>query len=266
MSLAMLATGWLVHDRSTFAVFAAQSSEVLWYLTRMTAVSAYIVLTLSALLGMVRGVARTSGEHLSWVVDDLHQVLATTFGGLVLMHLITLYYHTFIPFTLVNFLVPGQQPYRPLAVDLGVLGLYGLAVVLASSWLRRRISYRVWRRLHYVSFVTFTLVTLHGLLAGSDAGEPWMRAVYYGASAAVGFLMLMRLLTRLRRAPSTEVSAPERERTHLPVTDQVHSGEHWQRLERLQTMQQQANRGWAMLRREIATRQKQIPPGQRTFR
>jgi predicted ferric reductase len=258
MILAPLVVSWSVHGGSSFAVLAAQSSEVLWYLTRMSAVSAYLVLTLAALLGMLRGVARTAAERLPWTVDELHQVLATIFGGLVLVHLVTLYYHTFIPFALVNFLVPGNQPYRPLAVNLGVLGLYGLVVVLVSSWFRRHISYRLWRRLHYVSFVTFVLVTLHGLLAGSDAGEPWMRAVYFGASAAVGFLVLMRLLTLLRRALATEASAPERERTRLPATGQGHSaGERWQRLEQLQAVRQ-ANQGWTMLRREVAERQKHL--------
>lgn len=239
MSLAIVAASWLVHNGSRLTAVAAQSSEVLWYLTRMTAISAYIVLTLSALLGMLRGVARGSGEHLSWITDELHQVLATIFGGLVLLHLVTLYFHTFIPFTLVNFLVPGNQPYRPLAVNLGVLGLYGLMLVLVSSWIRRRLSYRVWRRLHYVSFVTFVLVTLHGLFAGSDAGEPWMRAVYAGASAAAGFLVLMRLLTRSRRQSPTEASSPNRELTHMPDSRKARSfGERWQRLELLQTTRQ----------------------------
>lgn len=267
MSFATLVASWLIHGRSTFVAVAAQSSEVLWYLTRMTAVSAYIVLTLSALLGLLRGVARTSGEHLSWVVDELHQVLATIFGGLVLLHLITLYYHTFIPFSLVNFLVPGQQPYRPLAVNLGVLGLYGLVIVLASSWLRRRISYRVWRRLHFVSFATFVLVTLHGLLAGSDAGEPWMRAVYYGSSAAVGFLVLMRLLTLRRRTLSTEAATPGQKQVSMSSPNPALPAEApWQPVELLAPPRRQENQGWAMLRREIAERQKHLYRQERSRR
>ena len=282
MSLAIVAAHWAVHGESRFTVIAAQSSAVLWYLTRMTAVSAYIVLTLSALLGMARGVARGSGKHLPWTVDELHQVLATTFGGLVLLHLITLYYHTFIPFTLMNFLVPGSQPYRPLAVNLGVLGLYGLAVVLFSSWFRRKISYRVWRRLHYASFVTFVLVTLHGLLAGSDAGEPWMRFVYIGSSAAVGVLVLMRLFTRPRREPSEEKSEEpeeseewkeweelpsEYEPTRTPTGSEARfSEERWQRMEELQNSRQQTNQGRAMPRRDITTQQRRVYREDRTPR
>ena len=267
MNLAPLVISWSVHGGSTLAVAAAQSSEVLWYLTRMSAVSAYLVLTLAAFLGMARGIARTASEHLPWTVDELHQVLATIFGGLVLVHLVTLYYHTFIPFSLVNFLVPGSQPYRPLAVNMGVLGLYGLVVVLVSSWFRRRLSYRLWRRLHYVSFVTFVLVTLHGLLAGSDAGEPWMRAVYFGASAAVGFLVLMRLLTLLRRAPSTEASAPGPKLVSMPSPNKaLPAEESWQPVERLAPPRRHENQGWALLRHEIAERQKHLYRQERSRR
>jgi methionine sulfoxide reductase heme-binding subunit len=75
-----------------------------------------------------------------------------------------------------------------------VLSLYGMVVLLFSSWLRRHIPYGIWRALHNLSFLTFALVTLHGLLAGSDAGEPWMRAVYGFSAAAVAFLTLARML------------------------------------------------------------------------
>lgn len=197
------ASFWQVHSLLT-GTAAATPSPLLWYFTRTTAVAAYVTLTGAAMLGMLRGVARGSGERLSWVIDELHQVLATVFAALVVLHLLSLFYDPFLPFSLQNLLLPVGEPYRPFAVDLGVLALYTLVVVLGSTWIRRSIPYRFWRVVHYASFATFVLVTLHGLLAGSDSGEPWMRAVYAGASAAVGFLAVMRVLTRLRPESSAE--------------------------------------------------------------
>lgn len=190
-------------------------SATLWYLTRAVSVAAYVALTLSAVLGMLRGVARNTGAHLSWMSDELHQTLATLFGVLMLLHMITLYFHTFIPFTLANFLWIGSQPYRPFAVNLGVVAFYTTVAILASTWIRRWIPYRSWRAIHYVSFATFVLVTLHGWLAGSDSGEPWMRAVYVGASCMVGFVALMRYLTRPKpeQAEAEEGEAEEEQET-----------------------------------------------------
>lgn len=206
MALAVLLGSLIVHQaRALAGVADAAPSPLLWYFTRAAAVAAYIVLTVTVLLGMLRSVARTSGERLSWMTDELHQTLATLFFALVIIHLITLFYDPFLPFSLANLLTPLSEPYRPFAVSLGVLALYSLVIVLLSSWIRRVLPYRFWRVLHYASFATFALVTLHGILAGSDTGETWMRGLYAGAGDAAAFLILMRLfINRRQRSPQSE--------------------------------------------------------------
>ena len=62
---------------------AATTSPTLWYLTRTTAVAAYVTLTLSVMLGLLRSIARASAEHLSWIVDELHAFAATLAGRTV---------------------------------------------------------------------------------------------------------------------------------------------------------------------------------------
>jgi methionine sulfoxide reductase heme-binding subunit len=183
---------------------AAQDEPLLWYLTRTFAVASYIALTLSVLLGMLRAIARTSGERLSWVVDELHSFAASLTGGLIAGHLISLKFDPFIPFTFANLFIPGDQPYRPLASNLGVFAFYTMAVVLVTSWIRALLPYRFWRVLHVFSFVAFGLVTAHGLLAGSDASEPWQRALYGMAVGAVGFLTLLRLVGGKKKAALAE--------------------------------------------------------------
>ncbi len=170
----------------------AQASPTLWYLTRAMAVSSYVALTLSVLLGTLRAIARKASERLSWVVDELHQFIATLAGVLIVGHLLTLLLDPFLPFSLLNLLLPLDEPYRPTAVVIGVFSFYGMALLLLTSWLRRRLRYSWWRAIHYLSFVTFALVTAHGWLAGGDSGEPWMRAIYAGAASAIAFLILVR--------------------------------------------------------------------------
>ncbi|HEX5440445.1 MAG TPA: hypothetical protein VFW76_06145, partial [Ktedonobacterales bacterium] len=86
--------------------------------------------------------------------------------------------------------------YRPVAVNIGIFAFYVMALTLISSWLRRLIPYQLWRAIHYLSFLTFALVTIHGWLAGSDTNEPWLRALYVGGALAVAFLVLMRIFAR----------------------------------------------------------------------
>lgn len=189
---------------------ATTANPLLWYVTRAAAVSAYIVLSLTVVLGLFRSLARVSrlrNARLLWLLDELHPYLAVITLALVVLHLLSLVFDPLIPFSLLNLLLPFNQPYRPVAVDLGVLALYGLVVVWLSSWVKRRIRYATWRSLHYTSFVAFLLVTFHGIFAGSDAGEPWMRLVYLGFSGIVTLLILARIFW-----PTTEPEPVNRSR------------------------------------------------------
>jgi predicted ferric reductase len=142
-------------------------------------------------------------------VDELHAFAATLAGLFVFGHLLTIKLDSFVVFSLRDLLVPGQGPYRPVAVNIGIFALYVMALTLISSWVRRFIPYRFWRAIHYLSFLTFALVTLHGWLAGSDANEPWLRALYVGGAAAVTFLVVVRLFARpkMSKQPAEHLSS-----------------------------------------------------------
>jgi len=181
---------------STALAAASTDNPLMWYLTRTTAMSAYVVLALLVSLGLMQSIARTSKERLPWVVDALHQFLGLLFGILVVCHILTLMADPLISFSLTNALLPLDEPYRPFAVALGVLAMWTMVLILLSSWMRRHLSQRVWRLLHYLSFATFALVTAHGILAGTDATQFWMLLIYIAAAAIVGFLAVLRLLPK----------------------------------------------------------------------
>ncbi len=175
------------------ALADATADPTMWYITRAAALSAYVLLTVTVDVGLLRSIASSLRVRVSWALDELHQFVALLAAAFVALHLVCLLLDPFLNFSLSNLLIPLDQPYKTVSVDLGVLGLYALMIVLISSWLRRSISYRMWRGLHYVSFALFALVTLHGLFAGSDSGLAWTHALYLGSSASVIFLTLVRM-------------------------------------------------------------------------
>ena len=197
----------------TLAATGVTANPLLWYVTRAAATSAYITLSVTVIIGLFRSLARVSrlrNARILWLMDETHPWLAVLTVGLVALHLISLIFDPLIPFSLLNVLLPFDQPYRPLAVDLGVLALYGLAVVWLSSWVKRRITYARWRALHYTSFAAFALVTFHGIFAGSDSAEPWMWLVYVGVSGVVGLLTLARIFWPEQQQASASRVAPAR--------------------------------------------------------
>ncbi len=180
----------------------ATANPFMWYVTRAAATSSYITLSLLVILGIARSMTRLGGGRVAWWLDETHQFLALLTAGLVGLHLISLLFDALIPFSITNLLIPIAEPYRPFAVSVGVFTMYGLVAVLASSWLRQRLGHAKWRLIHYLSFVVFAGVTLHGILAGSDSSQPWMIFIYVASAISVGLLTFIRIFSRPPAQPA----------------------------------------------------------------
>jgi methionine sulfoxide reductase heme-binding subunit len=156
-----------------------------WILARASGLVAYALLTSSVLAGLVLK-ARPFGTSLKpAAVTDLHRFLALLGLGALTVHGLALVLDITVPIHLVDLIVPGIAPYRPLWTGLGVLAAELMVLVYASFSLRKRIGARNWRRLHWATYLIFGLATLHGLAAGTDSGTSWALAFYGGAVGAV---------------------------------------------------------------------------------
>lgn len=166
-------------------------------IARAAAATAYVALALSVCLGLLQSIARRrAAARAASLLADAHQFVTLLAALLVVLHLAALALNPLLTFPAVALLLPLGDPQRPVAHALGALGLYTMALVLLTSWLRRRLPPRLWRRLHGASFAVFALSSVHGLLAGSDTGALWMHVIYIGAVGMVTLLALVRLALR----------------------------------------------------------------------
>ena len=94
----------------------------------------------------------------------------------------------------VGVVVPWHAQYRPTAVALGSLALYGIVLVAATASLAGSLARRVWLPIHSMSAVLFALCLGHGLLAGSDSHALW--SLYALSGVVVGCLQVTRMAAR----------------------------------------------------------------------
>ena len=165
-----------------------------WLLARASGLTAYVLLTLSVLAGLVVK-AKPFGKAMKPATAvDLHKSLAFLGLSALALHGFTLVLDRTVEIGIGALLVPGLAPYRPLWTGLGVLAGELMLIVYVSFGLRRRIGQKNWRRLHWVTYATFAAATAHGLMAGSDSGQPWALVLYLGAVGAVIFATAWRVL------------------------------------------------------------------------
>ena len=171
------------------------SSQALWYLTRGSGVVALLLLTTTALLGVLTA-SRWRGERWPrFAVAGLHRnvtLLALAFIG---MHVVTTIADGYAPVGVKDAFLPFVSRYRPVWLGLGALAFDLLLAITATSLLRKRIGHRTWRALHWSAYAAWPLALAHGLGAGSDARFGWMATLSIACLilvAAAGAARLVR--------------------------------------------------------------------------
>jgi len=151
--------------------------SALWALGRGTGVVALVLFTISIVLGIV---AR-SGRRVPWLgrfgTSDLHRTAALTGTGLVVAHVGTLLFDPYAQLKLVDFVFPFLATYRPLWLGLGTMAVDLLAVVTIVSLLRQRVGPRVFRTVHWATYLLWPTALAHALGSGTDAGTAWFRGL-----------------------------------------------------------------------------------------
>jgi sulfoxide reductase heme-binding subunit YedZ len=177
-----------------------------WYVARAAGFSAYGLLTLTVCFGLLVRTKLMDALVARWRTFDVHQVTTLVALAFVVLHIFALLGDHYIGFNLSELFVPFTASYRPTEVALGIVALYLMIVVVVSFYVRRSISYAAWRAIHYLTFGVFLLALGHGVLAGTDSGEPWARAIYLGT----GLLVVAVTYWRVRRESNRQRSEPQR--------------------------------------------------------
>jgi predicted ferric reductase len=168
--------------------------KAFWYLARSSAWVAYGLLWLSMVLGLM---ITTKAARL-WpggpAAYDIHQFVSLLAMAVAMFHGLILTGDRYIGFSLVQVFIPFSNPaYRPFWVGLGQIGFYSLAIVGLSFYVRRKLTPRVWRLIHYLSFLSFLFVLIHGIASGTDSAQPWAVLLYWFTGGSVLFLTMYRI-------------------------------------------------------------------------
>lgn len=186
-------------------------SPTLWLLARSSGIVAYALLAAVVLLGIVLK-ARPLGQSVRPArIMDLHRFVAILSLGALALHGTALVLDRAVDIRVIDLLVPGLGPYRPLWTGLGVVAAEAMVVVYLSFSQRKRLGMRAWRALHRTTYAVFALTTVHGLMAGTDSGQAWVLALYGGATGAVVAAWAWRMLappagSDARRRPEARVA------------------------------------------------------------
>jgi predicted ferric reductase len=177
--------------------------EAFWDLARTSGMVAYLLMWLSVAFGLIitdRMAQLWPGGPQAF---DLHQF--TSLLGLVfaVFHAVILLGVQYIQYTPLQILIPFATTYQSLWVGIGQLAFYALIPITFTFYFRKQIGTALWRAIHYLSFVAFAMVTVHGLMAGSDTTNWVVLGMYALTGLSVMFLTVYRIVAMVDAAAPT---------------------------------------------------------------
>src|SRR3954447_17473020 len=182
------------------------SGHFWWYVARAGGLVAWGLVVASCGWGLLHAL-RTFGRRPSpSCMLSTHRYLSTLAIVFVGVHVLASLADTYVQFSLADVLVPMVSSWHPVAVAWGVVGMYLLVAVEVTSLARVRLSPKLWRAVHLLSYVLLGLVTIHLLPAGTDADDPLPTTslVLIGVATVFGAAMLLTW----RSAPKVRPTAP----------------------------------------------------------
>lgn len=182
------------------------SSPALWYAARASGVAAYLILSVVVCLGLSMGGKAQSRRWPRFSVEDIHRFGGLLVGSLITIHVATIAVDSFLPFSIVNLVVPFTATYRPIWTGLGIAAAELLLALAVTNHYRKRLPHRFWRTAHYLNFAVWTLASLHGLMSGTDRGTWWLALLYGICVATVLMLLLWRFGGFVLRSPRVKLA------------------------------------------------------------
>ncbi len=177
-------------------LFATNTVQAMWYVTRAAGITAYLLLWFSTVWGLA-----VSSKILDRMLHrqftyDFHQFISLLAVGFLVLHIVVLYLDQYLPYSIAQILVPFLSPYRPLWVGVGVIAFYLTLLVTVTFYLRGRIGMKSFRAIHVTSLLGYLGGLVHGFFSGTDSPLAATQMMYYLTFLAFAFLTTYWLVVR----------------------------------------------------------------------
>ncbi len=177
----------------------SMTTKLSWYVARSSGLIAWVLITASIMWGLALS-SRLVRRHgiPAWLLA-LHKYLGTLSIVFVAVHILALAADKYVSFGWAELFVPMVSKWRPGPTAWGIVGLYLLIAIQATSWLMRHMPRAVWHAVHISSIALFVSATIHGFQAGADRSNRLIQWSALVGGMLVATLLLFRLLTRSER-------------------------------------------------------------------
>jgi DMSO/TMAO reductase YedYZ heme-binding membrane subunit len=166
-----------------------------------------LLLTAVVLLGvLVNRQGRLPGLP-RFVVTGLHRNLSLLGVAFVAIHVITAVLDPYVTIRIVAIVIPFASAYKGFWLGLGAISLDVVLALILTSLARARMSRRLWRSLHWLSYLAWVSALVHSLGSSNDLHSGILLYMAIACALAVIAAVAWRMTHAGREIPREERAA-----------------------------------------------------------
>ena len=177
-------------------------NDIWWYLSRSSGVVATVLIVAALVWGLFFS-ARATGTRRrpAWWLS-LHNYLGGLAFAFTMLHLATVYQDELSGIGLLQIFVPLTASGWEWGITWGVIATYVFALVVFTSWPKKRGSRRTWLTIHLLSVPATVLVAIHAWMVGSSRGQLWFQVLLALLVGLVVYPAVLRVMSALVKRSS----------------------------------------------------------------
>ncbi|MFT7394477.1 MAG: sulfoxide reductase heme-binding subunit YedZ [Candidatus Azotimanducaceae bacterium] len=186
--------------------------QIWWYIARASGIIAWLFITASVLWGILLSTKLFPAHRRPAWLLDLHRGLGALSVLFLLTHVGALVADNYVHFDIVDILVPFASEWKTWQVAIGVFAFWGVVIVEFTSLAMKHLPKKLWRGIHFTSYLTFLLTSFHGTFAGTDATNK----MYVATTIVTTVVLVVAVSYRIATRRSVRVPTRGRARSAAP--------------------------------------------------
>ncbi|MDA9786917.1 hypothetical protein N9C74_02720, partial [Pontimonas sp.] len=175
--------------------------QIWWYLTRASAMIAWVLLTLTMVWGILLTTRVLRGADNPEWLKVTHRYISGLAMVMIVTHIGTLLLDDYINFGWADVLIPFATNFEPLPVALGIIAFWLIVAIQLTALGARWLPEALWKSIHITSYLAIVAIALHSGLVGTDVGTPWYTVVSLILITTVTLAGIVRLIIAGREKP-----------------------------------------------------------------
>lgn len=168
-----------------------------WYIVRASALVGFLLLYASIFAGTVSCLPGIRKYFLRLRSLNFHCWISLQALIFAVAHAIALLFHQYIEFSLADIFIPFHSNFEPVLVGLGTIALYLMVILVATSYVRKHISAKLWRAVHFLNIGLYIAVIIHAFYLGTDLKTGILRGIFIGANGVLILLLVFHMIHRI---------------------------------------------------------------------